>query len=153
MAAVWAVLFPLVALRGRLRPLPVALGLALLVLSHWLLDLVTHRPDLPLAPGLDAKVGLGLWNSIGGTLLVEGGLFAAGTWIYVRSTRPSDRTGSVALWTLLALILVIWASGPFSPPPPSPEAIGVVGLLMCLLPLWAGWADAHREPKAAPPAS
>jgi membrane-bound metal-dependent hydrolase YbcI (DUF457 family) len=148
LAACWAILFPLVALGGRFRSAATA-GLAFLVFSHWLLDLVTHRPDLPLVPGLPTKVGLGLWNSVAGTLLVEGALFAAGTALYVRFTRPRDRTGSLALWSLLALILFIWASGPFSPPPPGEGAIGVVGLFLGLLPLWAAWADAHREPRTA----
>lgn len=153
LVAGWSILFPLVVLKGRFRPLAAALGLSFLVFSHWLLDLVAHRPDLPLAPGLETKVGLGLWNSVAGTLLVEGALFAAGTFLYVRSTRPRDRTGSVALWSLLALILVIWVSQPFSPPPPSAGAIGLVGLSMWLLPFWAAWADAHRVPKAAPTAA
>ena len=41
-----------------------ALVLALLVLSHWLLDAIVHAPDLPLAPGGSARIGLGLWNSV-----------------------------------------------------------------------------------------
>ena len=119
--------------------------LTALVVSHWLLDMLTHRPDLPLTPGTSPKLGLGLWNSIPGTLIVEGALFAGGILLYVRHTKSRDRTGTLALWSLLALILVIWVSGPFSPPPPSAQAIGVVGLLSWLLPLWAGWADRHRS--------
>src|SRR5215475_7239470 len=41
------------------------------VLSHWILDVATHRPDMPLAPGLDARFGLGLWNSRTSTFIVE----------------------------------------------------------------------------------
>jgi membrane-bound metal-dependent hydrolase YbcI (DUF457 family) len=46
-----------------------------LVLSHWVLDVVTHRPDMPLAPGLDVRLGLGLWNSRAATFVVEGALW------------------------------------------------------------------------------
>src|SRR5580698_91680 len=45
------------------------------VVSHWVLDWVTHRPDMPLYPG-GARYGLGLWNSIAGTMLVEFLMFA-----------------------------------------------------------------------------
>ena len=55
-----------------------------LVLSHWVLDFVTHRPDLPLWPG-GPLVGLGLWNSIPGTILVEASLLVGGLWLYRRA--------------------------------------------------------------------
>ena len=48
-----------------------------LVASHWVLDFVTHRPDMPLYPG-SARFGLGLWRSIAATIVVELALFAAG---------------------------------------------------------------------------
>src|SRR5512141_672663 len=52
-----------------------ALWLAALVLSHWVLDFIAHRPDMPLWPG-GPVVGLGLWYSVPATLVVELGLFA-----------------------------------------------------------------------------
>lgn len=54
------------------------------MLSHRVLDFVTHRPDLPLWPG-GPLAGLGLGNSVPGTIVVEGGSFAAGTWAYLRA--------------------------------------------------------------------
>jgi len=54
--------------------------LAALVVSHWVLDWVTHRPDMPLYPG-SAQYGLGLWNSIPATVAIELAMFAAGVWI------------------------------------------------------------------------
>jgi len=144
----WAVAFALVALRGRLDRLGDFLGLSGLVLSHWFLDAVVHRPDLPLAPGLPPKVGLSLWNSLPATFLVEGLLVLGGILVYLRRTTAKDGQGTWAFVSLLALIIVIWASGPFSPPPPNPTAIGIVGLLSWLLPLWAFWADRHRGLRA-----
>jgi membrane-bound metal-dependent hydrolase YbcI (DUF457 family) len=79
----WSLLFALVVLRGAIRPKLDFCLLALLVASHWLLDFVTHRPDLPLVPGGTERWGLGLWNSVPATLAVEGALFALGIAIYI----------------------------------------------------------------------
>ena len=78
-----------------------ALLLALLVISHWFLDALVHRPDLPLAPVGDARVGLGLWNSLAATLLVEGSIFLGGVWMYARATRARDAAGRWGLWHYL----------------------------------------------------
>ncbi len=144
---VWAVLFALVVMRPP-RSRGEFLVLSGLVVSHWLLDFLTHRPDLPLYPGSATMAGLSLWQSVPATLIVEGGLFAAALVIYTRTSAPADRTGTVAFWWLVALLVVIWASGPFSPPPPNASAIGVVGLLTWLIPVWAHWADRHRVLRA-----
>ena len=147
--AVWSGLFSLVATRSKLVPVRDAVLLALLVSSHWLLDFVTHRPDLPLAPGGEARFGLGLWNSVPATFVVEGALFAAGIWVYARTTRARDRIGSLGFWGLIAFLTAVWIAGPFSPPPPSAAAIGVVGLATWLIPLWAWSVDRRRAPAAA----
>ena len=68
------------------------------VISHWVLDFVVHRPDLPLYPG-GLRLGLGLWNSVVATVIVEGLMYAAGIWIYLRVTRANDRIGK---WGLVA---------------------------------------------------
>ena len=120
--------------------------LALLVVSHWVLDFITHRPDMPLYPG-GPKVGLFLWNSLIGTVAVEVPMFLAGIWIYFNTTRAKDRTGMAATFILLALLLVIYVSNVISQaPPPSPTAVALVSLIgACLITAWAGWADRHRE--------
>lgn len=122
-----------------------ALVVGALVPSHWLLDLVVHRPDLPLAFGDSAKVGLGLWSSLAATLLVEGAVFAIGLAIYLRSTRARDRTGTVALWSLVAALVLIWIGTLFGPPPDRWEQIAWVGHAQWLLVAWAWWADSRRE--------
>ena len=132
-----------------------ALVLALAVVSHWVLDALTHRPDLPLAPGASPLVGFGLWNSVAGTLAVELSLFAAGVWLYLRATAARDATGRWALYGLLACLLLIYLGGAFSPPPPAVEAVAWVGQAQWLLVAWAYWADAHRvsrQPTASPQA-
>jgi hypothetical protein len=101
-------------------------------------------PDLPLWPGRSPLAGLGLWNSVYASLLVEGGIFLAGIVLYVRSTRAVDRIGSVAFWAFMAVSAAMWAAGPWSPPPPSPRALAWLSLGGWLLVAWAGWADHHR---------
>lgn len=130
-----------------------ALVLAALVVSHWVLDLVVHRPDLPLAFGSGRRFGLGLWNSLPATLAVELATLAAGAGVYLAVTRRRDRTGAVALWSLLLFLLVVYLANVFGPPPPSVTAISVVGHSMWLLVLWGYWADRHRRPAAAESAS
>ena len=95
-----------------------AMVLALLVVSHWVLDWITHRPDMPLVPGSDARYGLALWNSVPATLAVETILFVAGAALYTGATRARDRTGRIAWLGLIAFLLLVFAANAFSPPPP-----------------------------------
>jgi hypothetical protein len=114
------------------------------VFSHWALDFITHRPDLPLAPGSSLFFGLGLWGSFVGTIVVEGGLFLAGVVSYVRTTRPLDRTGSLSFWGLIAFLVITYLANLFGPPPPGSNALGYVGLSMWLFVAWGYWIDRHR---------
>lgn len=145
--AIWAVAFGVVYRRrtGYSRGAAVA---AALVLSHWLLDFVTHRPDLPLVPG-GVRVGLGLWNSVPGTLAVEGTLFAAGVAVYAVTTRARNLSGSLGFWALVAFLVLAYAGNVLGPPPPSAKAIGIVGLAMWLFLPWAVWIDRNRDVVAA----
>lgn len=141
--AIWAIAFGAVY-RWRTGYSRGAAVVAALVLSHWLLDFVTHRPDLPLAPG-GVRVGLGLWNSVPGTLAVEGALFAAGVAVYAVTTRARNRRGSIGFWALVAFLVLAYAGNVLGPPPPSATAIGVVGLAMWLFLPWAVWIDRSRD--------
>jgi membrane-bound metal-dependent hydrolase YbcI (DUF457 family) len=142
----WSVLAGLVAKRflgaGR-----AAVVVSALVLSHWLLDFVTHRPDLPLWPG-GPIVGLRLWASIPATLVFEGALLAVGLRLYVGATSARDGVGRWALYSLVGLCIVLWASQPWAPPPPSAGAVAGGALMLWLLVPWAHWAEAHRAPSA-----
>lgn len=60
------------------------------VLSHWLLDVVSHRPDMLLAPGVHAAFGLGLWTSIPATIVLEGGAWRS-PWSRTRGRSPRGR--------------------------------------------------------------
>ncbi len=122
-----------------------AFWLGALLVGHWVLDLITHRPDLPLVPWSQTKVGFGLWNSLLGTIVVEGFIFFGGAYLYLKSTRAKNRRGSYGLWLLLGFLIVIYVGGLFGPPPPSAEAIAIVGLAQWLFVFWAYWIDRNRE--------
>jgi hypothetical protein len=139
----WGFLFGLAYLGLKRYPRG-AIVLGALVVSHWLLDLLVHRPDLPLYPG-SAKVGLGLWDSVAGTLVVELAVFGLGAALYLRTTRSKDRIGVWALWSLLGFLLLVHLGNLFGPPPPSVAAIAWVGQAQWLLVLWGWWIDRHRE--------
>lgn len=141
---IWAVLFGLVYFLIRKNGKNAFL-LGGLVLSHWLLDFIVHRPDLPLLPWSELKVGLGLWNSIVFTLLVEVLIFAGGVFVYLKTTNASNKSGSFGLWGLILFLLVIYALNVFGPPPEAVEPIAFVGLFQWLLVAWAYWIDRNRR--------
>jgi hypothetical protein len=128
------------ARRYRIGAWVVALG----VLSHWFLDWIVHRPDLALWPGGRGRYGLGLWNSLPVTLVVESTVFAIGLWIYLRETRPTGRVGTGALLSLVIFVVLCWMGALFGPLPPNAKALAWSGLALWLLPPWAAWADRHR---------
>jgi membrane-bound metal-dependent hydrolase YbcI (DUF457 family) len=130
---------------GSSRRLIVAL-VACLVVSHWVLDVVTHRADMPLYPG-GPRFGLGLWNSIPATLTVEFVLYAAGLWTYLRATAARDAIGRWAFGAL-AVFLVIAYLAALGTVPPSVQALYISALGgAAVLMVWSWWADRHRVPR------
>lgn len=113
-------------------------------MSHWNLDWISHGPEMPLYPGAP-RLGLGLWNSIAGTIIVEILMLAAGVWRYLRATRALDRTGRYAFIAYVGLLLALYVGDRFSGPPGSVAEIAwsVIIAGAILIP-WAGWFDRHR---------
>jgi len=144
---IWSILFGLVYYIIK-RNVKSALVLGALVMSHWVLDLITHRPDLPLFPWSDAKVGLGLWNSVALTIIIEGLIFIGGVYLYMKTTRAENKKGSIGLWSLLIFLGVVYVSNIFGPPPPAEGPIAIVGLSQWILIAWAYWIDRNRSVKA-----
>lgn len=119
--------------------------IALLVVSHWVLDFVTHRPDEPLYPG-GPELGLGLWNSVAGTVIVESVMLVAGTAIYLRTTRPRDGIGRWGFWALVVLLAASYYGSLFSPTPTDTKALAIGGIIFgWVFVLLAWWVDRHRE--------
>jgi hypothetical protein len=120
--AVWGLLFAAAWWIAR-RGLVAAAVLAVLVVSHWFLDFLMHRPDLPLTIVSQQKFGLGLWNHVPATFAVEFAFFAAGVYIYARTTEARDRTGSLAFWALVLFLAVVEVANLLGPVPPSAGAV------------------------------
>jgi hypothetical protein len=141
--ALWGLLFAVLYAVFRRN----ARGAAVLfaaVLSHWVLDFVTHRPDLPLTLTGAERFGLGLWHSRLATLAVEGLLFAACVWIYARVTRAADRTGRWSFIALIIFLTMVYLANIFGPPPPSVAAVAWSAQAIWLLVAWGYWIDRHR---------
>jgi hypothetical protein len=114
------------------------------VMSHWILDVISHRPDMPLYPGGRVFIGLGLWNSLPATLLIEGAMFVAGVAIYLRSTRAKDKTGVLSFWALIIVFVIFYFGILFGPPPPSLKVLKITAFGGWLFVPWFYWIDRHR---------
>lgn len=123
---------------------------AALVVSHWVLDWISHRPDMPLAPGAGPRLGLGLWNSVPATLAVEGALFVAGLGIYLATTRATSRKGTIGLWVFVAFLLAGYL-GNLGRVPPGVAAVAIAGLVATAISIpWIWWFDRNRAVRSPP---
>jgi hypothetical protein len=115
------------------------------VMSHWLLDFVAHGPDMALAPGFDWRFGLGLWNSVASTIIVEGGMWLLAIMVYARATRPKGRIGVYAFWIGVAFLTLAWYGNISGPPPASVRAMAISSLIFfsCVV-AWAYWMNRLR---------
>ena len=136
-ALVWSALFGIACWKLGRRAM---LVMGLLLFSHWALDALSHRPDLPLWPGSRARGGLGLGNSVVATLAVESALVAAGVAIYLRA----GGKGTIAFWGLIAFFVIAYLGAAFGPAPPGASAVAARALALWLLPLWGWWAARPR---------
>ena len=118
------------------------------VLSHWILDAISHRPDLLLLPGGQVKVGLGLWNSLPATLVLEVSMFVAGVVLFTRTSVARDAIGRYGFWILMAVFLALYLGALFGPPPPNPTALAWVSVASWLFVPVAYWIDRHRQSRA-----
>lgn len=143
-SAAWAMAFAGILLLWR-RDLAAATIGGVVVLSHWLLDLLVHRPDLTLA-GSPPKFGLGLWNYPYVEMPLEIGLISLCFWLYLRNTKGPVGPPLILLAVLLALQAFNWFG-------PEPEVwslalplMGFVGFgLPTLLAVWVGSTRRHKR--------
>ena len=122
-AIVWSVVAFLVYRAVRPAPARAAAIVGLAVFSHWVLDFLVHRPDLPLYDNT-AKVGLGLWNLPALALGLEALLLFGAMWLYLRHT--ARRTAMLAFGVVM---LAIQAYVFFGPPPASDKAAAATALI------------------------
>jgi hypothetical protein len=143
----WALL--LAALYGALRKdWRTAAWLGVLVLSHWVLDALSHRPDMPVWPG-GPKVGLGLWDFLGATVVVEYVLFLGGAWLYLRATRARNRRGNLLFALFVITLSALYAASLLGPPPPDVRTLALTALAGWLFVAWGYWIDRNRVPAIA----
>jgi membrane-bound metal-dependent hydrolase YbcI (DUF457 family) len=132
------------AIRG--GPAQAALVIAGLVLSHFLLDFITHRPDLPITTSGATKVGLGLWNAPIATLIIESLMLIVGVLVYAMTRTSQGRKVGTGLWVLVGVLVAIYFANAFGPPPPNVMTIAVGGHALWLFVAWAYWIDRNRQP-------
>jgi len=140
----WSVVFAGIYTMLRHSGKRAAIVIGVLVLSHWILDVVTHRPDMPVTLSDSSAIGLGLWNFPVVAVPLELLLFGTGTWLYIRHTEPLNRRGTVGLWTMILFLLVVYLANLVGPPPPSPAAVAWSAQAMWVIVFWGFWVDKHR---------
>ena len=133
--------FYLLMQRGAKRT---AMVIALVAVSHWFLDFLTHRPDMPITFNEATLVGLGLWNYPVLAIPLELLLFAIGVWIYIRQTRALDKIGIYGLWGIVIFLVTIYFANIFGPTPPSVLAVAWSAQALWLLVVAGFWVDRHR---------
>lgn len=151
MGLVWAVVLGGAhrAQHGRSRT---ALILGAAVLSHWFLDAASHPPHLPLVPGLDGRIGLGLWTSVPATLLIEGGLWAAAVVLYLRATRSVTSAGRYVFWGGIIVLTLSWYNNIAGGAPSRPADAPTASLIFFLLAVgWGYWMNRARVFKPSAP--
>lgn len=127
---------------------PAAAIVAAAVLSHWVLDLLVHRPDLPLYDNT-LKVGFGLWNYPIAAFALEIGFLYGGMYLYWATTEATSRVGRYGMAVFGLVMIAIQASVFFGPPPASDRAIAITALASYFgFAAVAYWLERKRVPRA-----
>jgi membrane-bound metal-dependent hydrolase YbcI (DUF457 family) len=150
MAIVWAVIISTIYfLFKRYKKAAIMIGLA--VVSHWVLDVIVHQPDLPLVPGVEQKVGLGEWVFRELALFLELVMFFVGIALYMGATRPKNNAGRYGTLGFITFSLLMYLASVFGPPPADMEQVIYGGFLQWIFVIWAYWIDDNRKDKRMNP--
>ncbi|HTT33465.1 MAG TPA: metal-dependent hydrolase [Methylomirabilota bacterium] len=145
MSVVWATAFALIYF-GVSRYRSGAIAIWIGVVSHWILDWITHIPDMPLYPGGGPKLGLSLWNHVAATMTIEIAMLLVGVLLYAGVTTARDRIGRYAFLAYVLVLLLLFIGDRFSAAPPTVSEIiwsGIIAEFVLLA--WPWWFDRHRE--------
>lgn len=137
---IWGLLFGIVYYIIK-KNIKGSLLLGLLVVSHWVLDLFTHRPDLQLFPWSGLKVGLGLWYSVISTIIIEGAIFITGIYFFLRARKERDHKFNIRFWSLIIFLSLIYFMNIYGSPPPSENELTYTGLALWIFVVWGYWID------------
>ena len=117
------------------------------VFSHWILDLIVHRPDLPLYDN-SMKVGLGLWNHPAAAFALEIGFLFGGMYLYWRRTEAVTRGGCYGMLIFGVVMIAIQAVVFFGEPPTSDRGAAITALVLYFaLGGVAFWLEKKRVPQ------
>lgn len=125
-----------------------AVIVGMLVLGHWGLDVIVHKPDLPLYPGSPVLIGLNGWSSLPVALAIEVPMFLLGVWLYTRTTEPLDKIGRWGFVGLAFFLSASYAGSIFGPLPPDVDTLAWTAQVHWLVILSAFWLDRHRSLRA-----
>ena len=131
--------------KKRKRP---AFVLAAAIFSHFILDVISHTPDMTLFGNNSPGLGLSLWNSLAGTMIVEMGLLLIGIVLYMSATHSVSSSGKYGLALLVLMLIVFFIANIFGPPPPDMISVAVTMTAgqLALVAL-AFWVDKNRISK------
>ncbi|MBX7186046.1 MAG: hypothetical protein K1Y01_12960 [Vicinamibacteria bacterium] len=115
-----------------------------LAVSHWFLDFITHRPDMPVLPWSDLKLGLGMWHSVPLTVLVEGLMYAGAVLFYAYGRRMS-----VGFWILIAVLGATYVANVVGPPPPGVTPVALSMVILVPIVWWWGNKVGAKEAVSA----
>jgi membrane-bound metal-dependent hydrolase YbcI (DUF457 family) len=142
---IWSVLFAAIYTLLRHSGFRAAIIIAVVVFSHWILDVITHAPDMPITLTGSDRIGLELWNHPYIAVPFELLLFAIGFGLYAHNTHALNKRGSLGMWGLAIFLVVIYFANIFGPPPPSVSAVAWSAQAIWLIVAWGFWVDRHRE--------
>ncbi|MCZ7406205.1 MAG: hypothetical protein O8C67_14925 [Candidatus Methanoperedens sp.] len=119
--------------------------LAIAIFSHFILDVISHTPDLTISGNNSPILGLSLWNSLAGTMIVELGLLFIGIYIYISATHSVSLSGKYGFAFLVLILMVFFIGNIFGPPPPDMKVVAVTMTAgqLALVAL-AFWVDRNR---------
>lgn len=125
----------------------IALAMGATVLSHFLLDVIVHRADLPLLGGDSYKIGLGLWNYVLASFLIELLILLSGLWMYLKSTKGATFVGKYGMIIFSAFVTTVWMASLLTPTPSdfNIKGFAIFGLLFQLIVIGiVSWLDRSR---------
>jgi hypothetical protein len=123
-----------------------------LAVSHWILDVVSHQPDMPLAPWLASRIGLAGLTGVGPLMVLEGLLWVSAVALYVSGSRSTNSAGRYVFWGGIASLTYVWYYNAYLPPRITSEEAPIEALILLLLAIgWAFWMNRAREMKEGGP--
>jgi hypothetical protein len=132
----------------RSRDAGAAAMLGALAAGHWLLDVISHRPVMPLAPGFIGYVGWTAFAGIVPLMVIEGVTWAAAVALYVADSRSVTSAGRYVFWGGVAALTYVWYYNAFLPPRIPPAQAPIEALFLLALAIgWAYWMNRAREMK------